>query len=296
MATGRDDPRTLRRVPTGLQNLLTALLSGSMGYAIGIIVVGLLFTAALSLFAHRGETRTVGEEPRLPHMVDVSKSLTGGLALVSTVLAFMASRSGGIGRVLGNEPDKFFVAIALAVLSVVVALGSLTIVAASPKAGLTGTWLVAIVVSICLFVASVITLTDAARSASRHYETAAISATLTKDTVTFDISLPLLAADETLTVTVYAYPAGVESIPVSPGQSGESRGAILFQSTTGPSADGTATIKGSVPRPGDEYAQVEVRAYRNGEDRGCLFAKEGEGGRTGCVQLWLAPPSPAVGA
>jgi hypothetical protein len=263
-----------------------------MGWALGAIVIGLVVAVAVAAVA-ASESAVESEGARHTQLLEVSKFLAGGLALAGSVLALVASRSGGVGRVLANAETRFLVGVALIVVSVVFALAGMTVVASAPSKRLVGSWLVLTVLAIVSFVGSIFTFTAAVEQAAGRFETPSVGATLSDGSVAFDVSLPLLDATDTLTVTVHAYPPGIESIPIPADGEGESRGAELYRGTTGPGADGAAVVQGAVPVPEGDYEQIEVRAYRNGRDGGCLDydARSGEA-RTGCVQVWLVPRPP----
>ncbi len=260
-----------------------------MTTAILIVAAGLLIAFGLSFVLHSLANDTAAVvEARIPQMLDVSKVLAGGIALVSTALALFASRSGGAGRVLANAEDRFLLGVALVVVSVALSIAAMTVVASAPTRGLVGVWLAMTMISLGTFVAGVFNVAAASRDASDVFEAPSVGATLKVRDVSFEVSLPLLTAADTLTVTDYAYPPGVEAIPIPQDGEGESRGVELYRGTTGPGADGLATVKGGVPVPEGDFEQVEVRAYRNGIDLGCLDYF-GDAGRTGCVQLWIVP-------
>jgi hypothetical protein len=267
--------------------------------AIAVFIVGLLILGLLALIVGRRTMPLTKAElallqPRIDRMAEVSKALAGGLTLVAAVFAFVTTRGGGGGRILSNSPDLVYIGVALAALSVVVALGAMTALATAPDRGLAGGWLALNVLSILLFVSALAFLLSAADDAAKKFERPSLSASLTNDVITFESSLPLMKADETLTVTVYAFPFGWEDVELEPDEPGGSRGSELYRSTSGPAADGTSTTKGSVKTPATGIELVEVRAFRNDDDSGC-FDSPPEAIPTACVQLWIVPQPPING-
>jgi hypothetical protein len=239
------------------------------------------------------------EDPRLGKLADISKALTGGLTLLAAVLAFVTAREGGLGRLLANETKLLYVGVALVVGSVLLGFASWFVVGLAPKKGLVAWWSTFAMFSLVAFFVSVGIIGHAANAAAEQFERPSVSAALDGKKLTFSASIPLLTASDTMTVTLTGYRAGAEDVPIPAGGTGESRGSPLYFSHTGPDASGRASVQGTVTLPEDaEFETVELRAYRNDTDYGCVTTRPVTGTRkppkTGCATVWLAFVPPTV--
>jgi hypothetical protein len=130
----------------------------------------------------------------------------------------------------------------------------------------------------------------ASANAARSYDRPSANATWEDNSLEFSGEISLLKASEFMTVTVYGYPPGWDTVELRGGQ-GEDRGSELFRSTTGPDAEGTAQLEGSITIDRNAYELIEVRVFRSGEDSQCLQA-EAKAAPTACVQVWTSPRPP----
>lgn len=226
--------------------------------------------------------------PRLERMEKVSEALTKGIALLSALLAILATRDGGLGRLQANGGRAFTAAVVLVTLSVLCALASWIAVATAPERGVTGLWLGIAVLSVTLFGASVVGLLQANKTVSDLRDRPTVTAERTEAGLTFSASIDLLSATQFMRATVHGYPAD-----------GGPR-ELLFNTTTGPDAEGRAETNGAIRQDLSRYEVVEVRAFRGSEDPGCERGIEGaegvggadfptESGPAACASVWIVP-------
>lgn len=209
---------------------------------------------------------------------EASKLLAVGVATLSSVAALVGARSGGIGRILANSPLLFACSVVCAAVSVVLAIVSITAVAHGSWYWLAGT-------CVLLLVASAVLMVVAENESAKKYERPSLSVEVGTDSLKVSAEIPLLRADEAMTVVVAGFDTASAESPVQSGLIG----VELFRSTTGPAADGTAKVSSAIPRPSSSFKTIEVRAYRGPNDPGCI--KVVDFNRPGaCVLVPLAAP------
>lgn len=259
----------------------------------------------------KGAVRMTGADEEssdhVDQMVGISRALVGGLTILAAAFTLVSGRDGGAGRILANAQTMTFAGVVLGVASVVLAfLGWGALAVLTGGAARRG-WGSLNTLALVVFSLAVFFLLSAAYQAADQYERPALSASLEGEVVSFSASIPLLRADDYITVTVHGYPRGWENVKLPDDVPGEARGSELLRVTSGPDADGNAAASGSIElRDGVEYEIVEVRAYRNGDDRRCLPPNTNDTASTdpvpqpepdgkpptSCVQLWTQPRPP----
>lgn len=211
----------------------------------------------------------------------VSEALTKGVALFTAVLGILAARDGGIGRVVANAEGGVFVALACAVLSVLLAFTAWILVGAGTAEAPTKPWLLLIALSVVLLGASFLVYGEASTDASRKLERPSLTVKQRSDGLEFTARIDLLKADAFMRTTVYGYPPD------------DGPRELLFNSTSGPDADGRVSLTGVVQASLSNYEVVEVRAFRGDEDPGCERPRTGvqaaETGPAACASVWLVP-------
>lgn len=218
-------------------------------------------------------------EDRSQHMAAVADALAKGLAIFTAVLGVLAARDGGVGRLVANAPFWVYLAVACAVLSIVLAFAARLTLAVGRPRGL-ALWLLMIGASLALFTVGVVGLVRASVVVGDLLERPTLSVEHEDDRITFTATIDLLRAKDFMRTTVYGYP---DRRPRE----------LLFNSTTGPSADGQATVTGSTTVDLSRYTVVEVRAFRGSEDPGCERPRgdvlPAGTAPTACASIWLEP-------
>lgn len=216
--------------------------------------------------------------------IEASKLLAVGVASLASISTLVGARNGGAGRILANAPNLFVASIVFVTLSVVLAIFSIVATSQPKTGGLNKQWWLLFCSSVLAFLVAVSLLVAGQVQSSRKFERPSLGALVDKTSVKVTAELPLLKADEKLTVIVAGF---VDPAPNSPIQTGQ-KGYILFRSTTGPAADGTAKVESTVPLILETYSVVEVRAYRGDTDPGCLEVTDPTT-PAACLQAYLKP-------
>lgn len=246
----------------------------------GTAAVGAAALLTVVLMAVLRVTGLVVDTARLVHMEKVSEALTKGIALLTALLGILATREGGIGRLVANAGDEFTAAILCVVGSVLLAFLAWMIVAAAPDRTVTWLWLLATLSSVALFGTSVRGVLRAQEVASEKLDRPSLSVESTAQGLKFTANIDLMTATDFMRTTVYGYPAG------------DNERQLLFNSTSGPDAKGRASLTGTVTQALTGYEVVEVRAFRGLEDPGCekpLTEGVQDNGPAACASIWITP-------
>jgi hypothetical protein len=101
------------------------------------------------------------------------------------------------------------------------------------------------------------------------------------DGLEFNARIDLLRADGYVRTTVHGYPPG------------DGEPELLFNSTSGPDADGKAVVRGAIRSDLSAYEVVEVRAHRGDRDPGCERPRREvhneDVGPAACASVWIEP-------
>jgi hypothetical protein len=218
-------------------------------------------------------------QPIIEQQQKVSEALTKGVALFTTLLGVLAARDGGVGRLLANARSGVVLAVVSVVFSVLMAFFAWIYVSSS-KNPRTSYWILMMMASVVLLIFAFLFAVFASNTANDELEQPTLTVKHGPDGLEFTARIELLKADGSMRTTVYGYPA-----------EGGGR-ELLFNSTSGPNADGQASLTGSVQSPLSDYEVVEVRAHRGDRDPGCerLIGPQTPGtGSAACASIWIEP-------
>lgn len=198
----------------------------------------------------------------------VSDALSKGLALLTAVLAIVASRDGGVGRLVANGTPYVWVALVLVIGSVLLAFASWLVVAQLSDATGGRAWAVLGVASVVAFALACAAVGAADAEARQRLERPVLSVKQTEAGVEVTASIELLAADDFMTIEIAGYP-DVDD---------RTRRDLLYHSLTGPDAKGRAAVTSAVRTDLTGYEVVIVYAYRGAGPPRCDLGRSEEAG------------------
>lgn len=219
---------------------------------------------------------------QVDQMNNIAEALTKGVGLLTALLGVLTARGGGIGRLLANARAYLYTAVLCILASILLAFTAWLTSAVAGHRGLR-VWLATVAASIALFGVSITVVVRASEIADDKLERPTLAVEHSDNSITFTATINLLRATDLMRTTVHGYPTD-----------GSDR-ELLFNSTTGPDAEGSARVTGATTSDLSEYGVVEVRAFRGPIDPGCerpLIIPEvqkAESGEAACASVWLKP-------
>lgn len=217
----------------------------------------------------------------------VSERLTGGLTLLTAAVAVTAAYKDALARTSINYGGTLFIAVILTLLGIALAVISWAV------AGRRRVWGFLAAASMVFTACGILLALRLVLLASNSYDRPQVSAEYDGSALSFTGQIDLMKATETLTVSVYGYPARIIE-PLPRGYRGEDRGSELYFATSGPGTDGSGHVSGKVPLTPSAYELVEVRVYLSSNDPGCQRTDPDAKKPAACTTVWLQPRPPVL--